>query len=75
MQPAEYQSVYIDNGNEVAVHGRKHFSLTAITAARIIEEIFTDRKAHESALGQIVTGMAYANGKLKIPAGQTVEIK
>ncbi len=60
---AEFKDVYIANGNEVAVHGRRHLSLAGLSGERIIEEVFTDRIALEKELGDtVVTGMAYANG-------------
>ncbi len=59
---SELKSVYLDNGNEVAVHGQYHHSLASDTDSQIITEVMSDRQAFEKELGVIVNGMAYANG-------------
>lgn len=58
----ELKEVYLDTGNEIAVHGYRHLSLSAISEAQMVEEVFADRKNLEKITGQIITGMAYANG-------------
>ncbi len=55
-------SLYLDSGNEVAVHGKEHLSLTACTDEQIEREILLDRVKLEEMTGKLVTGMAYANG-------------
>lgn len=62
LTPEEIYDVYIQSGNEVAVHGVKHHSLPSLTDTQIVEEIFSDRKALEKLTGGIVNGMAYPNG-------------
>ncbi len=58
----EITDVYLKSGNEVAVHGVQHLSLATLTEERMIDDIINDRKALERLTGQIVKGMAYANG-------------
>ncbi len=55
--------LYLKTGNEVAAHGLHHMTMTAIGEDRMVDEIINDRRALESITGQIVTGMAYANGR------------
>ncbi len=42
VKPDEVEGVYLKTGNEVAVHGVKHLSLTAITEDRMIDDILND---------------------------------
>ncbi len=58
----EVCDVYLKTGNEVAVHGVKHLSPATISEDRMIDDIINDRKALESITGQVIKGMAYANG-------------
>lgn len=58
----EAVTLYKASGNEVAVHGVKHHSLTELDDTGIIKEIIGDREALEELFGGIITGMAYANG-------------
>ncbi len=58
----EVRQVYVDSGNEVAVHGVKHVRLTCLTDEQIVQEIYGDRRALEDLTGKMVTGMAYAYG-------------
>ncbi len=58
----QVRSVYLANGHEVAAHGVRHLSLCALTNEQIVAEIFNDRIALEDATGELITGMAYANG-------------
>ncbi len=58
----EVEEVYLKTGNEVAAHGVKHLTLAAVSEDRMIDDIINDRKALEGITGQVVKGMAYANG-------------
>lgn len=58
----EAVELYKGSGNEVAVHGVKHHSLTELDDAGIIKDIIDDREALEELFGCVITGMAYANG-------------
>lgn len=59
----EVQTLYVDNGHEVAVHGQRHLSLTKVDNTMVLNDILNDRIALEKLSGQIVRGMAYANGE------------
>lgn len=63
MSKEEVLELYPSTGNEVAIHGVKHYTLTEIDDAAIMKEILCDREALEETFGHTVTGMAYANGK------------
>ncbi|MBQ9939925.1 MAG: polysaccharide deacetylase family protein [Clostridia bacterium] len=54
--------LYSESGNEVAVHGRHHLSLAAVSPAVATADVINDRIALEALFGKIITGMAYANG-------------
>ncbi len=54
--------LYLESGNEVAVHGKKHLYLTELPSAMAVDEILNDRIALEEMFGTIVSGMAYAYG-------------
>lgn len=56
-------ALYEPSGNEVAVHGVKHLSLTEVDSATATDDVLTDRKNLEAMLGHPVRGMAYANGR------------
>jgi peptidoglycan/xylan/chitin deacetylase (PgdA/CDA1 family) len=58
----EAKSLYLDSGNEIALHGHYHRSLTNVTEDIAIDEIITDRRNFEGEFGRIITGLAYANG-------------
>ncbi len=62
IKPEEVYDLYIKTGNEVAVHGVQHHSLTSLSDEWIVDEILGDRKALEKLTGGIVKGMAYPNG-------------
>lgn len=64
MTKEEAIALYAPAGMEVAVHGYKHRSLARIDSAMATEDVLADRKALESIFGQVVKGMAYANGSL-----------
>lgn len=59
----EILALYEPSGNEVAVHGVKHLSLTEVNSAIATDDVLTDRKNLEALLGHPVRGMAYANGR------------
>lgn len=62
MTREECVSVYRQSGNEVAVHGEKHLSLSAVDIGMAMNDIIQDRKNLESLFGKPIRGMAYANG-------------
>ncbi len=57
----EVLELYTNSGNEVAIHGRKHLSLTEVPSPMVVNDVLEDRKALEELFGKIITGMAYAN--------------
>lgn len=58
----EVKSLYIDNGMEVAVHGKNHIFLNHAPLSEVYNEIYEDKKTLEKLTGGFVRGMAYANG-------------
>ena len=58
----EIEKLYIESGNEVAVHGEYHYSLDTVSLAVATNEVIADRKNLEKLLTRRITGMAYANG-------------
>lgn len=62
MSTTEALDVYTKSGMEVAVHGYKHLSLANVDSAVAVNDVLQDRLALESLFGQIIKGMAYANG-------------
>lgn len=60
--PDEVKSLYIDTGNEIAVHGVEHKSLAEIDSAQGAYDVLQDRVNLEKMVGAVVKGMAYANG-------------
>jgi hypothetical protein len=58
----EVKALYIDNGHEVATHGKNHYVLTAVPKEVAIDEIISDRKFLENLLQTPVCGHAYPNG-------------
>ncbi|MCQ2399841.1 MAG: polysaccharide deacetylase family protein [Clostridia bacterium] len=62
VKESEIKSLYLDNGHEVAVHGLKHISPSAVSNEKFALEVLEDRRAWERITGKIVKGMAYANG-------------
>lgn len=62
MTAEEAYKLYVESGNEVAVHGYKHRSLAEVDSAFALDDILSDRKALEKLFGKLVKGMAYANG-------------
>lgn len=55
-------AVYLDSGNEAAIHGRFHLSLADYPAQDGITDIVDDRREWERICRRPVFGMAYANG-------------
>lgn len=62
MTVQEALDLYRPAGMEVAIHGCRHLSLTRVAPALALDEIVSDRKALEAMFGEVITGMAYANG-------------
>jgi len=62
MTVEEAKSLYIDSGNEVAVHGYLHKSLGRIREAEATYDIIKDRECLEKIFGYPMRGMAYAYG-------------
>lgn len=58
----EIVKLYSESGNEVAVHGYKHLSLSEVDGAMAINDVIEDRKALEKLFGKVIKGMAYSNG-------------
>lgn len=62
MTKQEALELYLPSGMEVAVHGYKHLSLARVDSAVATADIVCDRKELEKTFGEVITGMAYANG-------------
>lgn len=62
MKLSEAKELYINSGQEIAIHSYSHPNLEKLDADEIIYEITEDRKAIESQYGKIVRGMAYPYG-------------
>ena len=62
MKLSEAKALYIDSGNEVAIHALTHPFLDRIPETEIINEIMTDRKNIAEQYGVIANGMAYPYG-------------
>lgn len=60
----EAYELFKDAGCELAVHGVEHLSLADVPTAMQAREVLEDRVAMENVAGQIIRGMAYANGSL-----------
>lgn len=59
---SQAKELYINSGNEIAVHSFTHPHLEKLDTAEIIYEITEDRKAIERDYGVIARGMAYPFG-------------
>ena len=57
------KEVYSGDDLEVAVHGAKHYNLTAIESSNAARDILFDRERLEKHFGRVIRGMAYAYGK------------
>ena len=62
MKLSEAQKLYINSGNEVAVHALTHPFLEQLTENEIINEIMTDRNNISKQFNCIANGMAYPFG-------------
>lgn len=62
MPENEAIELYTSSGNEVAVHGARHVSLSMVDSAVAVNDVIEDRKNLEKLLKKPVKGMAYANG-------------
>lgn len=62
MTVQEALDLYRPAGMEVAIHGYRHLSLTRVDPVLALDDIVSDRKALEAMFGEVITGMAYANG-------------
>ncbi len=62
MTKQEALDLYISSGMEVAIHGYKHMSLSAVDTALVVNEVAADRRELENMFGRVIKGMAYANG-------------
>lgn len=55
-------NLYKNSKHEVAVHGLRHLSLSAIGESMAVYDIINDKNNLENIVGYIVSGLAYANG-------------
>lgn len=62
IKASELKEIYLDTGNEIAVHGMHHLSLASTDLGEGTHSIACDRENLERMTGGIVKGMAYANG-------------
>lgn len=62
MKLSEAKKLFLNSGNEVAVHGYTHPFLERLESAEMIDEIIKDRKAIEEEYQTIAKGMAYPFG-------------
>ena len=58
----EVLKIYLEQDQEVAVHGVQHLSLADLSDAMVVNETAEDKKYWEKAFGKPITCMAYANG-------------
>ncbi len=58
----ELKEIYLDTGNEIALHGVNHLSLAITDLGEGTHSIAADRENLEAITGTIIKGMAYANG-------------
>lgn len=62
MKLSEAKELYINSGNEIAVHTLNHPHLEYLDETEIIHEVIGDRKNIEKEYNQIAKGMAYPYG-------------
>ena len=62
IKASELCEIYLDSGNEIAVHGVDHLSLAITDPGEATHSIACDRENLEAITGRIIKGMAYANG-------------
>ncbi len=60
VQPSEFKEVY--KGHEIALHGKFHVSGKLVPPATFAYDMIENRKNLEDITGEIICGMAYANG-------------
>lgn len=60
----EALELYTSSGNEVAVHGAQHLSLSELDTAMAVNDVIKARNILEEMFGTLITGMAYANGSV-----------
>ena len=60
---SEVKALYMNSGNEVAVHGYRHLSLERLREPEVVTEIIRDKESIEENLGIITRGMAYPYGR------------
>ena len=58
----EISETFIPNGMEIACHGFKHLSLGRVPMSIGAADIIDDRRVLERLTGDIINGLAYANG-------------
>lgn len=71
----EYKSLYLDNGHEIACHGKTHPFLEQIPYSATLEDVLSDRKNLEKITGAPVRGMAYPFGTLSDTGAVMPEVK
>ncbi len=65
----ELKQLTAKGGHEIAVHGARHMAPGLVTYAHGINDILTNRKSLENALGRIIRGMAYPDSGITRIAG------
>lgn len=60
----ELKEIYLDTGNEIALHGQDHLSLAITDPGEATHSVVADRAFFERLTGRIIKGMAYANGSV-----------
>ena len=63
MKREEVKDLYLPSGNEVALHGTYHISLTTVDDGVALNDVMGDRASLELLLDTIVTGYAYPCGR------------
>jgi peptidoglycan/xylan/chitin deacetylase (PgdA/CDA1 family) len=53
---------YKNCGHEIACHGEKHYSLSDVNVVSMVKDVLFGKEKLEEIFGQIISGMAYANG-------------
>ena len=63
LPPEKAKNIYSGDDIEVAIHGAKHYNLTAVEPACAARDVLFDRERLEKHFGRVIRGMAYAFGK------------
>ncbi len=71
VQPDEYKEVY--KGHEIAIHGKFHVSGKLVPPGTFAYDIIENRKFLEDVTGEIIQGMAYANGSFDETAKEVLK--